>query len=225
MPSSTVRRRFLILVCTVGAILLEMVGVGIYGLVGQHHSHASVPDDAASSTSDAPYSVADPALPVESPPALPHTTDPVGYARAVASALFTWDTTSGLQPQEYESPVIADADPSGYETNGLIADLNGYLPTAQVWQQLRQYDTIQWLTTDKASIPGSWTGITESASPQIAHGTVAVTIDGTRHRTGVWQGSPATADHRVSFTVFLACAPAFERCHTLRLSQLDKPLN
>jgi hypothetical protein len=224
MTSSTVRRRFLILAGAAGVSLPVLAGVGIYGLIGQHDSHASVPDDAASATSDAPFSVPDPDLSAESPPALPHTTDPVRYARAVASALFTWDTRSALQPQDHADPVIADADPSGYETNGLVADLNGYLPAAQMWQQLRQYATTQWLTIDKTYIPHSWIGIAESAGAQIDEGTAAVTIEGTRHRAGIWQGNPATVDYRVSFTVFLACAPTFKRCHTLRLSRLDEPL-
>jgi hypothetical protein len=224
MPPTTIRRRFLILAGAAAVILPVLAGVGIYGLIGQHHNHSSLLDDAASPTSDAPFSVPDPDLPVESPRALPHTTEPVRYARAVAAALFTWDTRSALQPQDHESSVIIDADPSGYETNGLIADLNDYLPTAQVWQQLRQYATTQWLTIDKSYIPHSWIGIAENAGAQIDEGTAAVTIEGTRHRTGIWQGNPATVDYRVSFTVFLACAPTFKRCHTLRLSRLNEPL-
>lgn len=153
MPSITGRRRFLILASAAGVILPVLAGVGIYGLVSQHYSHASVPDGAALPTSDAPFSVPDADLPAESPTSLPHTADPVHYARAVAAALFTWDTMSSLQPQEYENPVIVDADPSGYESNGLVADLNDYLPDAQVWQQLRQYATTQWLTIDKVYIP------------------------------------------------------------------------
>jgi len=34
----------------------------------------------------------------------------------------------------------------------------------------------------------------------------------------------AESSYPVSFTIFVACQPSFERCHVLRLSQLDNPL-
>ena len=51
-----------------------------------------------------------------------------------------------------------------------------------------------------------------------------MTITGTRHRAGVWKGEVAESSYPVSFTVFVACQPSFDRCHVLRLSQLDNPL-
>ena len=53
--------------------------------------------------------------------------------------------------------------------------------------------------------------------------------EGARHRAGVWNGEPVTAEQSVSFTVFLACPPPAPQlrtglCHVLRLSQLDNPL-
>ena len=53
---------------------------------------------------------------------------------------------------------------------------------------------------------------------------VTVTITGTRHRSGVWNGESAESSHPVAFTVFVACEPSFDRCQVLRLSQVDNPL-
>ena len=58
----------------------------------------------------------------------------------------------------------------------------------------------------------------------LADGLVAYTVEGTRHRTGVWFDEPVTSEHPVAFTMFLSCPPATDRCVLLRLSQLDNPL-
>jgi len=65
----------------------------------------------------------------------------------------------------------------------------------------------------------------EQAQPgQLAEGTVAYTIEGTRHRSGVWNDEPVESAHPVAFTVFIVCKPTYETCHLLRLSELDNPL-
>lgn len=65
----------------------------------------------------------------------------------------------------------------------------------------------------------------EQAQPgQLAEGTIAYTIEGTRHREGVWNDEQVTSEHPVMFTVFIVCAPTYDTCHLLRLSQLDNPL-
>ena len=63
-----------------------------------------------------------------------------------------------------------------------------------------------------------------SAAGQIADGLIAYTVEGTRHREGVWFDEQVTSEHPVSFTMFLSCPPATDRCVLLRLSQLDNPL-
>ena len=81
------------------------------------------------------------------------------------------------------------------------------------------------LTIDQADIPEAWADALAQAQPgQIAPGTTAFTIEGTRHRNGLWNGEPVTSEHAVSFTVFIVCAPAYPTCHLLRLSQIDNPL-
>ena len=220
------------LVVAVGAVCAGLVGAGVYGLaVGSPDpAPSSISPDTDAGTEPPPGSRRRSPSATAAPagdelPALPHTTDPVVYARAVAKTLLVWDTMSGLTPADHARPVLADADPAGLETPGLAADVATYLPTVEVWQQLRDYATSQSVTIDAAFVPDSWDDIAASAAAeQLRDGTLAVTIEATRHRTGVWLDEPAAVDHPVTFTVFVACPPAFVRCHTLRLSQLDTPL-
>lgn len=64
----------------------------------------------------------------------------------------------------------------------------------------------------------------DASDGQIADGTYAYTVEGTRHRSGVWYDDEVTSEHAVAFTVFVSCEPAFDRCHLLRPSGLDNPL-
>lgn len=155
---------------------------------------------------------------------MPRTDDAVSYALAVATALFDWDTASGYLPADYEAPVLADADPSGEETPGLIDDIGTYLPTVEQWLDLATMNVSQTLAIDSAAVPIGWQSIAANAHGQLRPGTVAVTITGTRERTGFWNGEHAAKTSAVAFAVFVACRPAFDRCHILRLPQVDNPL-
>lgn len=220
-PSSHPHRHFfpvtLIVAAAVGAAL---VGFGIYGLA--HEPASPAPASASHPTGRA---AAKPArAPAARVPTLPKTADPVKYARAVARTLMTWNTMSVLAPRDYVTTLVADADPTGYETPGLVTDLASYLPSEATWRQLRTYRTTQSVTIQSAAIPTSWPDIVAASGSQLEKGTVAVTIRGTRYRAGAWDGQEQHADHQVVFTVFLRCAPAYNRCHLLRLSQLNNPL-
>ena len=128
-------------------------------------------------------------------------------------------------PLDYTSVILDVGDPSGAEQAGLAADVAAYLPTREAWIELRQYVTVQTLTIDNIYIPEAWETAEAQAQPgQLADGTTAYTIEGTRHRTGVWNDEPVASEHAVSFTVFIVCAPTYETCSLLRLSQLDNPL-
>jgi len=220
MSNLTGRQIMLLLGC---AFALVATAIGIYGLVrGPGATGVGSPD----STRRPVEVVADPSDPAVTlkDRSLPHTSDPVAYARAVATSLFAWDTTSGFLPTDYTADVLADTDPSGEETPGLLDDVATYLPTVEQWLDLGAMEVVQSIGIEDAYIPDSWAAALEQAHGHLRPGTTAVTITGTRHRSGVWNGEVAESSHPVSFTVFVACPPSFERCHVLRLSQLDNPL-
>lgn len=216
----------LIAVIAVGLVLLLLVGVGVYGLVTGPRQ-PSIPRTDAAPTLPVP---GEPDPSRSGPPRVAPSNDPDEFARNVAEALFAWDTGSGLMPLDYSAAILEVGDPSGHEQAGLAADVAGYLPTRDAWMELRKYATIQHLTIESSFVPEAWDQAVEQAQPgQLPPGATAVTIEGTRHREGVWNGDPVTSEHPVSFTVFLACpppAPEFSSglCHVLRLSQLDNPL-
>lgn len=216
------RRRLIISLIAAGLILLILAGVGIYGLITGPTQ--SVPDrDAPRTSPTVPQAPGEePGAPVLS--SLPRTNDPERYARAVALALFDWDTFTLLTPADHRAVLIEDADPTGTETPGLIADLDGYFPSASTWRDLAEYRTLQHLEIDRIYVPAQWEEAVAASAGQIADGTIAYTIEGTRHRAGVWYEDPVTSAHPVAFTVFVSCEPVFDRCHLLRLSQLDNPL-
>lgn len=219
MSNLTGRQIMLLVGC---AFALITVAVGVYGLVRGPGATAGLP---APGPTDVEV-VADPADPVVTlqDRSLPHTTDPVAYARAVAVSVFDWDTSTGFLPTDYTAVVLADADPSGEETPGLLDDVATYLPTVEQWLDLGAMEVVQSIEIDDAYVPDSWAAAVEQAHGHLRPGTTAVTITGTRHRSGVWNGDAAESSYPVSFTVFVACQPSFERCHVLRLSQLDNPL-
>ncbi|WP_122817723.1 hypothetical protein [Nocardioides pantholopis] len=142
----------------------------------------------------------------------------------MAVLLFHWDTSTGWLPTDYAAAVLADTDPSGEETPGLLHDVATYLPTVEQWLDLGAMEVEQSIEIDDANVPGSWAAAVEQAHGHVRPGTTAVTITGSHYRSGVWNGEAAEASHPISFTVFVACQPAFERCHVLRRSQLDNPL-
>lgn len=218
------RRRFLVPLIAVGIVGLGLIAIGVYGLIAGPHAGRSTPEPTVTvSTAPAPSNTATPGEP-QTLPRLPHTTDAVRYARAVAEALFTWETVGGHSRDEYLGVLLADADPTGYESPGLSSDLDSYLPSAQVWRELAGYETSQHLEDVTAEVPDSWAGIVAESGDQLRPGTVAVTIDATRVRDGQWLDQPAHSEHPVSFTIFVACEPSFDRCYTLRLSSLGNPL-
>jgi hypothetical protein len=219
------RRRLIITLTATGLVVAVLAGIGIYGLIAGPHST----DDLGERTPAASTAPVAPASPNGQPeetelPTLPQTNDPEAYVRAVAVALFDWDTFTLLTPTDHRAVLIEDADPSGSETPGLIADLNGYFPSASTWRDLAEYRTRQSITIDQVLVPAQWEEAVAASGGQITDGTVAYTAEGTRHRDGIWYDDPVTSEHAVAFTVFVSCEPVFDRCHLLRLSELDNPL-
>lgn len=226
-PDDHRRRRLLIAATAGGLALLILVGVGIYGLLrGPATPPGPTPTERPSSTSTTSPAPAVGAGPVS----VSQHGSPEAFARAVAEALFAWDTATGYGPSDYAEALsdVAAAE----EANALAGDVRGYLPTSEAWAQLRQHQTRQWLTIDTAVVPEAWeTAVAQAAPGQIPDGATAYTISGTRHRDGIWGTEPVEASRPVVFTVFIVCAPAVTdrgvtgaTCELLRLSQLDNPL-
>lgn len=206
-------------------IVVLFAAAGTY--VALTHSHSSSPTGRGStSIVVGAGEYAPPVAPVNG--ALPELTpiaDPEAFARLVAQAIFTWDTTAVVPLADYTSRLIAVADPTGESSPGLVADLTGYLPTATAWDELRMYSTRQWLKITSVKVPSQWPQAMEQAGPDsLLPGTTAYTITGVRHRAGVWEDKPVNSVHEVAFTIFIVCAPAYPNCHVLRLSRLGDPL-
>ncbi|MGP5386943.1 hypothetical protein [Brachybacterium tyrofermentans] len=217
-------RRRLIALITVGVLVLVLAGIGVYGLLT---GPAPRPDAPGGGHDPAPTATTPDGDGRELPAPRPvvASDDPEEFARNVATSLFTWDTGSGLMPLDYQAIIVEAGDPSGTEQAGLANDVAAYLPSREAWTDLRQYDTSQHLDITSASVPAAWEDALSQAQPgQIAEGTTAITIEGTRHRDGVWNDEPVTSTHEVAFTVFVVCGPTYDTCHLLRLSELDNPL-
>lgn len=234
-------RRRLIVVIAAGVVFLLLAGVGIYGLItGPRTAPTPSPGESGTTATTPPDGGTSPAR----IPPVPHSSDPEEFARGFAEALFAWDTGSGFMPLDYTTVLLDAGDPTGTEQAGLAADIALYLPTRDAWTGLREYGATQHLTIDTATVPDAWDEAVAQARPgQLAPGTTAYTIDGTRHRDGIWNNEHVTSDHEVAFTIFLRCPPeptpspspsgkpgttaGDERpagCQVLRLSQLDNPL-
>jgi len=220
MRNLTGRQVLLLLAC---ALLVVTVGVGVYGMIRGPGGTTAATSAAPSDHEDIAVAQPERAVTLQDR-SLPRTDDPIEYAHAVAASLFDWDTSAGSLPTDYAAAVFADADPSGEETPGLLDDVATYLPTVEQWLGLGAMEVVQTIEIDNAYVPDTWAGAVEQAHGHLRPGTTAVTITGTRHRSGVWNGETAELSYPVSFTVFVACKPSFDRCHVLRLSQLDNPL-
>lgn len=162
---------------------------------------------------------------VATPDQVVETSDPAAFAVSVAHVLFAWDTTESTPLNEYTGRLLAVADPSGEESAGLATDLTTYLPSPESWEDLKAYETRQWIDITSYEVPGDWNSAQDNAkSPKIAAGTTAYTITGLRRRSGIWQGETAKTVDEVSFTIFMTCRPTYDACRLLRLSQLNNPL-
>ena len=214
------RTRITVAIVLVAALLLAVVGVGVYGLFFATKKHE--PTFSASPTPSYSSNPSPPAVVTVDPESMVESEQ---FAQWVAEALFAWDTGTMNRTQVIDK-LMAVADPSGDgEGPGLASDIGNYLPDNTVWLQLRHYATKQWLEVEAIEVPEAWgQALADAASGQILPGTTAYTITGTRHREGVWEKETTSYSNQVAFTVFVTCAPSFPECHLLRLSQLDNPL-
>lgn len=146
------------------------------------------------------------------------TRDPAAFAVSVAQVLFSWDTTESTPPNEYTGRLLAVADPSGEESAGLATDLTTYLPSPESWEDLKTYETRQWIDITSYEVPDGWHSARDNTKrPDIAAGTTAYTITGLRRRSGIWQRETAKTVDKVSFTILMTCKPTYDTCRLLRL--------
>lgn len=214
-------RRLVIALAVAATAMLALAGIGIYGLLTGPPER---PDPAATISADGDvttpgqHSGDDPLVPITV------TDNAETFARSVALALFEWDTMRIGSPGTIVEHLMGVAEPGGNEAHGLYQDVQRYLPTAEQWRQLRQYETRQRLRIQALFVPASWSAIVADPANGIIEGVVAVTVDGIRIREGGWHGQETVKEFPVSFTVFLSCAPEDDRCYLLRLSALDLAL-
>lgn len=221
--SPTVLRRVLVL----GVVVLLIGGaVAIYALATPGDNQPVTRSGMDTATTDESVVVIAPDIPETAPreDLAVATTVPSEFATQVAHALFTWDTASLVMRTDLVEALVAVADPTGESSPGLVSDVDNYLPSASMWVQLAQYETRQWLVVESTETPEEWAVAQAQAGDQLAPGTTAVTVRGVRHRDGLWEDEPVSSTHEVAFTVFMVCGPSYKRCHLLRLSIPNRPL-
>lgn len=213
-------RRLIVL----GAVTLFFAAALITHAVLTHRSVVSPASSGAVKTSGSAKTAPSSPVPTSLAPLQP-TPDPLTFARTIAQALFGWDTATMVTRSDHLEQILKVGDPTGESTDGLLSDLDNYLPTPEAWINLAQYQTRQWLVIDSAETPTQWTLAEAQAGQALLPGTTALTIRGVRHRAGLWEGAPVATEHDVAFTIFMVCGPSYPDCHLLRLSMLDSPLN
>jgi len=220
-PSLTRRHpRRLLVLAAAGLSVASMLGAILVAFDSRPPEQTIRPEGPTVPTASAAPSDAD----IRPAVAVPRSADSRQFVRDVAAAIFAWDTRTASGPAELIEPFLTIADPTGESSPGLVSDLAGYLPTHDAWVELRRYQTQQRLDVAAVSVPELWATAIEQADRELAPGTAAFTVEGTRHRSGMWEGQPVNSEHGVAFTVFVVCAPTYPTCHLLRLSRLDDPL-
>lgn len=222
IPTDDLRRRR-VLVLAVAAGLLVVAAI-TYTALSRGHTQSNPAQQTPRSAATAAGPTSAPAPTNGVLPDLASTADPEEFARVVAHAIFDWDTTVLVPRSAYLDRIASVADPTGESSPGLISDVDAYLPPESTWIDLREYETRQWIEIDTSTVPTQWDTALDQAGDQLAPGTIAYTITGTRHRAGIWDGDAVTSQHEVAFTAFMVCAPTYDDCRLLRLSLLDEPL-
>lgn len=222
-PTSDDLRRRRLIVAGIATALLLMAFVTYAVMV--HRGQSSGTSPAQTTDGRVALTPAEPKPVVTELPGIRATSDPETFARDVAEAIFAWDTATLVTRTDHVERLVSVADPTGESTPGLVSDLDNYLPTQDAWLELATYETRQWISIDSVSTPSRWADAQAQAGDELLPGTTALTIHGTRHRSGLWEAEPVTSEHDVAFTVFIVCGPSYPECHVLRLSMLDKPLD
>jgi hypothetical protein len=220
--SEIVRRRRLIIAClALGTLVIAVVSYSLQVRPSPATPGTTgiAPSAPRATTTKAPVS------PVADLAPLRPTSEPDAFARLVAAAIFEWNTATLVGRSDHVQRLVAVSDPSGESSPGLVSDIDNYLPTEEAWAELAQFETAQWLDIESVVTPTLWDEAEAQAGNELLSGTTAFTIEGTRHRSGIWENQRVASAHEVAFTVFIVCGPSYPQCHLLRLSRLDEPLD
>lgn len=210
------RKRLLFASAGIGIALVSIMIIGVVGMLRGPSTASELEAPAHTAR------VSSASLGIDRPQPVLVTADPEAFARSVARALFSWDTRHEGGPSPWAQVLVEVADPN--EGPAVASDIRGFLPETEMWEQLADYGTQQWLEVKSLGVPAAWSTALKQASPgQIPQGAAAFTIVASAHREGTWNTDVIRTKRDVAFTVFVRC-PGGEPCTLLRLSQLDKPL-
>jgi hypothetical protein len=209
------------------AAVCVVVGVAAVLVLGdsEPRSQASEPPDDASTSAHieddnaAPRDVdASQNLGASSPPVV--TSDPDAYAAAIATTVFGLDTRRS-SPTELRSVLLGEADPmlSDEGRADLTATVDTRIPTADLWQRMR--DNQQWSTWTPSQTwePATWAQAVTSGYAE--PGWVMRNVAGIQVTTYVEQGVEKSTSRERALSVLMRCpAPesGVDRCRLALVS-------
>ncbi|NEA37718.1 hypothetical protein [Streptomyces sp. SID11385] len=209
--TSGVRRRAL-LGAAVLAILLATTGLTAY-LTRDGNESSAAKAVATPSSSSAPSSPS-PSSPSQSAatpdgrgvplPAPPDTRDPVGFAKAAAAALWSYDTRAYSHDELVEAlhgwltpePKYAD-----------VASVDAVVPSAALWKELAANGQFATATVNEGHFPDAFSKALRENPGSITQAYVyAVTVSG--KQSIAWKGAPAGGAESRAITLAVQCRPS-----------------
>jgi len=149
--------------------------------------------------------------------AIPATSDPDVYARAVAGVVFGMDTRR-LAPGDYRDTLMGEADPSLSATGraDLARMLTERIPTAEQWARMRaNQQWSAWVNLD-VQVPGSWEQVLISG--QAEPGWAFRNVSGVQTTRYVEDGATRTASRERTITIGMRCPAAGAEVDRCRLN-------
>lgn len=174
-------------------------------------ARVSEPIPAATPASSAP--VPDVALVA----AIPATSDPDDYARAIAGVVFGMDTRR-LEPGDYRDTLMGEADPSLSATGraDLARMLTERIPTTEQWARMRaNQQWSAWVNLD-VHVPGSWEQVVISG--QAEPGWAFRNVSGAQTTHYLEDGATRTTSRERTITIGMRCPAAGAEVDRCRLN-------
>jgi len=207
---STMLRRLLI---GLGVLVVVALLVGLTARLagGGHHTPVATNSPSTTPTSPTPKTAAPGTGPAPSTgttqgpsvvAAPPHTSDPIAYAKAFATALWSYDTRTATQPQQLAGLRGWLTDESKYADPDALA---AQLPDPTLWSRMR--DNGQHATGEaaEAHLPAAWQQAIGKDPTQLTVAYIyAVTVTG--KQTVTWAEGGRGAEDR-AITLAVQCRP------------------